>query len=119
MATIRLEGLSVFGHHGARPYEKEAGQRLEVDLELKAMSDQAETSDRLADAVDYQALYRTVREVVEGKSFHLLESLAASLAESILERFAVRHVRVRIAKQNLDWTTGGRAVIEVQRERKP
>ena len=48
-----LEGLSVFGHHGARPYEKEAGQRLEVDLELDPTDDRAETSDRLADAVDY------------------------------------------------------------------
>jgi len=26
-------------------------------------------------------------------------------------------VRVRIAKQNLGWTTGGRAVIEVVREK--
>jgi len=29
----------------------------------------------------------------------------------------VRGVKVRIAKQNLDWTTGGRAVIEVERRR--
>ncbi len=118
MAIIRLEGLSVFGHHGARPYEKEAGQRLEVDLELVPNDDRAESSDRLADAVDYDALYRTVREVVEGKSFHLLEALAAATAETILERFAVRRARVRIAKQNLGWTTGGRAVIEVTRERR-
>jgi dihydroneopterin aldolase len=119
MALIRLEGLSVFGHHGARPYEKEAGQRLEVDLELQPDDDAAETSDRLADAVDYDALYRTVREVVEGKSYHLLEALAAATAEAILDRFAVRRVRVRIAKQNLGWTTGGRAVIEVTRGREP
>ena len=119
MATIRLEGLSVFGHHGARPYEREAGQRLEVDLELAPNDDRAESSDRLADAVDYDHLYRTVREVVEGESFHLLEALAGRTAETILERFAVRRVRVRIAKQNLGWTTGGRAVIEVTRERTP
>ena len=118
MATIRLEGLSVFGHHGARPYEKEAGQRLEVDLELEPTDDRAEKSDRLADAVDYDRLYRTVREVVEGKSYHLLEALAAATAETVLERFAVRRVRVRIAKQNLGWTTGGRAVIEVVGVRK-
>ena len=117
LATIRLEGLSVFGHHGARPYEKEAGQRLEVDLELVPTDARAEASDRLADAVDYDMLYRTVREVVEGKSFHLLEMLAATVAETILERFAVRRVQVRIAKQNLGWTTGGRAIIEVVRER--
>lgn len=117
LATIRLEGLSVFGHHGARPYEKEAGQRLEVDLELVPADDQAEASDRLADAVDYDMLYRTVREVVEGQSFHLLEALAARVASTILERFPIRRVLVRIAKQNLGWTTGGRAVIEVVRER--
>jgi dihydroneopterin aldolase len=118
MATIRLEGLSVFGHHGARPYEKEAGQRLEVDLELEPEDDRAESSDRLSDAVDYDHLYRTVREVVEQRSFHLLEALAATTAETILGRFAVRRVRVRISKQNLGWTTGGRAIIEVVRERK-
>jgi dihydroneopterin aldolase len=118
LATIRLEGLSVFGHHGARPYEKEAGQRLEVDLELEPVDDRAEHSDKLGDAVDYDALYRTVREVVEQRSFHLLEALAAATAETILERFQVRSVRVRIAKQNLGWTTGGRAVIETVRERR-
>jgi dihydroneopterin aldolase len=117
LASIRLEGLSVFGHHGARPYEKEAGQRLEVDLALEPMDARAESSDRLADAVDYDRLYQTVREVVEQRSFHLLETLAATVAETILERFQVRTVRVRIAKQNLGWTTGGRAVIEVVRER--
>lgn len=119
MATIRLEGLSVFGHHGARPFEKEAGQRLEVDLELEPTDDRAERSDRLADAVDYDELYNTVREVVEGRSHHLLEALAATTAETVLERFDVRRVKVRIAKQNLGWTTGGRAIIEVVRERRP
>jgi len=119
LATIRLEGLSVFGHHGARPYEKEAGQRLEVDLELQPTNDRAEHSDRLGDAVDYDRLYQTVREVVEGRSFHLLEALAAATADAVLERFDIRRVRVRIAKQNLGWTTGGRAVIEVIRERQP
>ncbi len=118
MATIRLEGLSVFGHHGARPYEKEAGQRLEVDLVLEPVDDRGETSDRLADTVDYDQLYHTVREIVEGRSFHLLEALAATLAEAILERHRIRRVTVRIAKQNLGWTTGGRAVIEVTRERR-
>ena len=119
LAIVRLEGLSVFGHHGARPYEKEAGQRLEVDLEIDPVDDEAERSDRLADAVDYDAIYRTVREVVEGRSFHLLEALAAATAEELLARFTMRRVRVRIAKQNLGWTTGGRAVVEVVRERRP
>lgn len=117
MATIHLEGLSVFGHHGARPYEKEAGQRLEVALVLEPLSDIAETSDKLGDTVDYDLLYELVREVVETNSFHLLEKLARVTADTILERFPFRRATVRIAKQNLAWQTGGRAVIEVTRER--
>ena len=107
----------MFGHHGARPYEKEAGQRLEVDLELVPTHDTAETSDKLGDAVDYDRLYETVREVVEKNSFHLLERLARATADAILERFAIQSATVRISKQNLGWTTGGRAVIQVTRER--
>jgi len=119
LAIVRLEGLSVFGHHGARPFEKEAGQRLEVDVELEPADDRAESSDRLADATDYDAIYRTVREIAEGRSFHLLEALAATTAEELLRRFGGRRIRVRIAKQNLGWTTGGRAVVEVTREQRP
>ena len=115
MAIIRLEGLSVFGHHGARPYEKEAGQRLEVDLTLEALETTAETSDKISETVDYDLLYQLVREVVEGESFHLLEKLARVIADTILERFPIRRATVRISKQNLGWTTGGRAVIEVTR----
>lgn len=118
MATIRLEGLSLFGHHGARPYEKEAGQRIEVDLVLETLDERAEHSDRLADAVDYDRLYRTVKEVVEGKSYHLLEALGVAVAERVLESFRVRRVDVKLAKHNLGWTSGGRAVIEVMRERR-
>ena len=72
---------------------------------------------RLPRPFGHRAGMKAVREVVEGKSFHLLEALAASTAETILERFPIRSVRVRIAKQNLGWTTGGRAVIEVTRVR--
>lgn len=117
MATIRLEGLSVFGHHGARPYEKEAGQRLEVDLILEPTNTSAETSDKIAETVDYDLLYQLVREVVEGESFHLLEKLARVIADQVLARFPIQRATVRIAKQNLGWTTGGRAIIEVTRMR--
>jgi 7,8-dihydroneopterin aldolase/epimerase/oxygenase len=119
VATVRLEGLSLFGHHGARPYEKEAGQRLELDVEIEALDDRAEHSDKLADATDYAGIYQTVREVVEQRSFHLLEALAAAAAEEVLAHYPARRVLVRVAKQNLEWTSGGRAVVEVVREAKP
>ena len=73
----------------------------------------------MAHTVDYTKVADRVLAIAQTERFHLLEALAKRTAETILARFSVRRVRVRIAKQNLGWTTGGRAVIEVTRERTP
>ena len=115
MAVIRLEGLSVFGHHGATTAERRAGTRLDVDVVLDLDTRKAETSDRLADTVSYDDVEVVVRRVVESESFRLLEALAARVADTCRARFGARAVTVRLTKQNLAWPTGGRVVVEVAR----
>jgi 7,8-dihydroneopterin aldolase/epimerase/oxygenase len=116
MAVIRLEGLSVFGHHGASAPERRAGTRLDVDVTLELDTRRAETSDRLADTVSYDDIEAAVRKVVEGDSFRLLEALAAHVADTCIQRFGATRISVRLTKQNLAWPTGGRVVVEVARE---
>jgi len=115
VAVIRLEGLSVFGHHGASEPERKAGTRLDVDVVLELDTARAETSDRLADTVSYDDVEQAVRTVIEQESFHLLEALAARVAAICLERFGAARATVRLTKQNLAWPTGGRVAVEVSR----
>jgi dihydroneopterin aldolase len=117
MAVIRLEGLSVFGHHGASAPEREAGTRLDVEVTLELDTARAEASDRLADTVSYDDIEKTVRAVIEDESFHLLEALAARVADTCVERFRAQRASVRLTKQNLAWPTGGRVAVEVVRTR--
>ncbi len=117
MAVIRLEGLSVFGHHGASAAERRAGTRLDVDVLLDIDTARAEASDRLSDTVSYDVVEAIVRRVVEGESFRLLEALAARVAEECLARCAASTATVRLTKQNLAWPTGGRVSVEVSRTR--
>ncbi len=117
MALIRLEGLSLFGHHGATAAERKVGTRLGVDVLLEVDAAKAEKSDRLADTVSYDVLEAAVRRVVEGESFGLLEALGARVAVACLEFERVRSCTVRITKQNLAWPTGGRVSVEVERSR--
>jgi dihydroneopterin aldolase len=93
---IELDGIALRGFHGALDWERERGQSFIFDVELEV--GEAGSSDRLADAVDYRDVVACVREVNDGRAYHLLEALAAALADELLARFPVEHVAVRVRK---------------------
>ena len=99
MTTIELAGLEVFGYHGANADERRDGQRFLYDLELDV--GEAGSSDRIEDAVDYREVAACVREVSESRAFHLLEALAAGVADALLDRFPVARVSVRVRKPDV------------------
>jgi dihydroneopterin aldolase len=100
LIVVELEGLELFGHHGATEEEQERGQSFLYDVRLQ-VSDGA-LSDRLEEAVDYEEVAATVREVSDGRRFHLLEALAAAVADAVSERFDVERVRVRVRKPEVE-----------------
>jgi len=93
---IELQGLELFGYHGVLEEEKENGQKFWYDLELEVGGWGA--TDRIEEAVDYRLVVDAVREVNE-RRFELLEALAATVAETLMERFAVARVKVRVRKR--------------------
>ena len=116
--TIFLEGMLFFGHHGATQEERTLGQQFEVDVELEANLSFARASDKLLDTINYSDVYATVRSVVEGPGFSLLERVADEIAERVIGEFRPLAVRVRVSKHRP--VNGGflRSVgVEVYRER--
>ena len=92
---LELHGLEIFGRHGVFENEKRDGQMFLYDVELEVGERGA--GDRLEDAVDYRDVAATVREVA-GRRFRLLEALATAIADTLVERFPVERVRVRVRK---------------------
>ena len=92
---VELSGLELHGFHGVEPEEREHGQRFLYDVALEVGDRGA--SDRLAEAVDYTLVAAAVREVNE-RRFDLLEALASSVADTLLERFRPESVSVRVRK---------------------
>ena len=95
---IILEGIQLYGYHGANPEEKALGQAYVVDLEVELDLRPAGTSDCLEDTVSYTRLFRAVQEVIEGESKNLLEAMAQTVADKVLRQFPVDAVRVRLKK---------------------
>jgi dihydroneopterin aldolase len=98
MDRIRLVNMSFYGYHGVSAAEKETGRRFEVDCELAVDLAEPGKTDRLTDTIDYGAVYELVADVVQNRSFSLLEGLAAKLAMEILAAFPVIEARIKVRK---------------------
>jgi dihydroneopterin aldolase len=99
--TIELQSLVLFGHHGYLEEERRLGQRFLVDL-WADVDDDGASSDDMDETVDYRYLAALVREVFAGRERLLLEGLAGTVADGVLERFPlVKSVRVRVRKPDV------------------
>jgi dihydroneopterin aldolase len=98
--TVELHGLEIPGRHGLLEDERRDGRTFLYDLWLDVPD--GALSDRIEDAVDYREVAACVREVSDGRAFHLLEALAAAVADALVDQFPVEQARVRVRKPVLE-----------------
>lgn len=73
-----------YGYHGVFPEENKLGQRFVVDLIIELDLQKAGQTDNLDDTVNYAELYKICRDIVEKKTFRLVETIAETIAAKIL-----------------------------------
>jgi dihydroneopterin aldolase len=120
MDIMRLEKIQFYGRHGAFPEEQRLGQRFYVSLELKLDLKKAGTTDDLEHTVDYSELYGLVKQIVEGETYKLIETLAERIASRILDTYdKIHEVLVKVTKPHppFDIVFDG-VTVEITRRRK-
>ena len=95
---IELRGLVVRGHHGVFEHERRDGQDFVVDLVLWIDLAAAAASDELADTVDYGALAQRAADIVSGPPRNLIETVAAEIADAVMEDERLHAVEVTVHK---------------------
>jgi|SRR5579885_1028726 len=82
MAEVFLEGLEFYGYHGVPDAEREVGHRYRIDLSMDVDS-QAETTDNVADTVDYGKLGTELVRFGENQQYKTVERLAHAMGEFV------------------------------------
>lgn len=100
MDVIRLENMLFYGYHGVSKLEKELGGKFEVDLELFCPLNKPGRSDRLEDTLDYEAVYKIVDVCTHQRKYYLIEALAENISKTLLNKFPIERVIVRVRKPN-------------------
>jgi dihydroneopterin aldolase len=95
---IVLANMRFQGRHGEHDWERAQEQPFEVDVELVRDLAAAGESDELTQTIDYGRVYDLVRDVVETRSYHLLEAIAEAIATDVRARYLVDEVVVRVRK---------------------
>lgn len=118
MDIIRLRDLTIFPRLGVAEIEKEWVQKVTLDVEIFLDLERAASTDDVTHTVNYERVYRRIREVSDARKFHLVESLASEIASMILAEFApVDRIVIRIRKSNLPFDAN-LSCVEVELERK-
>jgi 7,8-dihydroneopterin aldolase/epimerase/oxygenase len=97
---ISIRGLRVATHVGVTEEERATSQIVVIDVDAVVDLAAATTTDDLSDTVDYGTLTTRIWELVQGHESRLLESLAGSVAQLVLEVGGVEQVHVRVAKDS-------------------
>ncbi|EPN3919309.1 dihydroneopterin aldolase [Listeria monocytogenes] len=101
MDKIYLNELVFYGYHGVLAEETRLGQTFRVSLILGLSTKKAGISDSVDDTVSYAEVYETVKEIVEGTPFKLIEALAEKIATEVLTGYPLlEEVTVKLIKPN-------------------
>ncbi|HDT9636846.1 TPA: dihydroneopterin aldolase [Listeria monocytogenes] len=101
MDKIYLNELVFYGYHGVLKEETKLGQTFRVSLILGLSTKKVGISDSVEDTVSYADVYETVKEIVEGKPFKLIEALAEKIASEVLTGYPLlEEVTVKLIKPN-------------------
>lgn len=96
---VLVRDLQLVARIGVYQHEKEASQRIRVNLDLGVAEGDIEAlDDRLANVVDYERVVEGVRGIVAVGHVNLVETLAERIAALCLRDARVRMVRVRVEK---------------------
>ena len=95
---IELRGLKVRGPHGVFDFEKRDGQDFVVDITVWMDLRHAAATDDLSETMHYGELAEAAAAVVSGPARDLIETVAAEIADGVMQDDRVDAVEVVLHK---------------------
>ena len=98
---IRIKKATFYAYHGVLSEEQSVGGKFEADVDIYTNFLTAANKDSLKETVNYDKVYKFVYQLALEQKYHLIETLAAKIADELLKAFPlIEKVAVRIRKNN-------------------
>ena len=100
MDIIFLRELKIDTLIGVYEWEKRVPQTLQLDLEIALPDSRACQTDDIKDALNYADIVRDIQTALASRHYNLLEALAESIAQILIDDFKAPWVKISVAKLN-------------------
>lgn len=114
LRRIFIRDLILMARIGVYDFEQETAQRIQVNISIGIDEEKGIGSDDLARTVSYADIVDQVKEIVHKTHFHLVETLAETIAEFILQDKRIYVIRLMIEKLDIISEAAGVGV-EIER----
>jgi 7,8-dihydroneopterin aldolase/epimerase/oxygenase len=101
MDIVFLRELKLKTLIGVLPWERQAPQTVQFDLEIGLPTSLPCVTDNVADTIDYSRVVKRIKEALAERRFALAEALAEHVAQLLLQEFNSPWVRVSVTKLGL------------------
>ncbi len=98
MDKIVIKNIKAYGYHGALSEENVLGQNFYADITLYKSLQRAGLTDNLNESISYVDVYYDVEDIIKNKRFKLIETLAETIAHTLLVKYSIKKVDVDIRK---------------------
>jgi dihydroneopterin aldolase len=98
MDRILIQEARFQSHVGVSDEERTQPQEIIVDIEMFRDLRAAGESDDLRETVCYATVHTKAAQIIGGKAFHLIETIAEQLAAMVLRDFPIEKVVIRVRK---------------------
>ena len=98
MDRIFLSEMKIETTVGIWEWEKRIKQQVIIDIEMSADIKKAAATDQIEDTLNYKAVAKSVRKLVEESSFQLVETMAEKISELVIGEHNVSWVRIKVNK---------------------
>jgi len=98
LPTLVLSRITFEGRHGVTENERKSLRTFEVDVEIETPLEEASSSDKLEDTIDYGDVAEIIVDLGTKETHHLLESLGSRMLDALGERFPAASFRLELRK---------------------
>lgn len=101
MGLIQIEEMEFYAFHGHYEEERYVGNRFLIDISIYTDTSEAEQSDKIEDALNYQKVYAMIKDEMENKKSHLLENIGRRIINRLYDNFeGIEKLKLKISKMN-------------------